>query len=113
MKRYVTLFFALSLLLILGACGGKDDGQIAANAPDNGTESPMINTSRHNGSAPPESAAPEEVDGGGRFGQSLTAITKLAPDAVLGEGPAINYSGGSKMPDDVSDWLNENDIAAG
>ena len=51
--------------------------------------------------------------GGGRFGQSLTAITKLAPDAVFGEGLAINYSGGSKMPDDVSDWLNENDIAAG
>lgn len=27
MRKHITLFFALSLLLILGACGGKDDGQ--------------------------------------------------------------------------------------
>lgn len=49
--------------------------------------------------------------GGGRFGQSLTAITKLASDAVLGEGLAINYSGGSQMPDDVTAWLRENNIS--
>ncbi len=49
--------------------------------------------------------------GGGRFGQSLTAITKLASDAVLGEGLAINYSGGSRMPDDVTAWLKENNIS--
>ena len=48
--------------------------------------------------------------GGGRFGQSLTAITKLVPDAVLGEGLAISYSGGSGMPDDVSTWLEQNGI---
>lgn len=48
--------------------------------------------------------------GGGRFGQSLTAITKLAPDAVLGEGLAVNYSGGSGMPDDVTAWLEKNNI---
>lgn len=34
MRKHITLFFVLSLLLILGACGGKDDGQIAANTPD-------------------------------------------------------------------------------
>lgn len=48
--------------------------------------------------------------GGGRFGQSLTAITKLVPDAVLGEGLAISYSGGSTMPDDVAEWLDVNHI---
>jgi formylglycine-generating enzyme required for sulfatase activity/flavodoxin len=49
--------------------------------------------------------------GGGRFGQSLTAITKLVPDAVLGEGLAISYSGGSGMPDDVAAWLTANEIS--
>lgn len=48
--------------------------------------------------------------GGGRFGQSLTAIAKLAPDAVMGEGLAINYSGGAGMPGDVADWLDKNTI---
>ena len=50
--------------------------------------------------------------GGGRFGQSLTAITKLVPDAVLGEGLAVNYSGGTGMPDDVAAWLEGNSIHA-
>lgn len=49
--------------------------------------------------------------GGGRFGQSLTAIAKLAPDALIWEGLAISYSGGSGMPDDVSAWLEENKAA--
>ncbi len=48
--------------------------------------------------------------GGGRFGQSLTAISKLAPDAVLGEGLSIHYSGGSTLSDDIAEWLNKNNI---
>ena len=48
--------------------------------------------------------------GGGRFGQSLTAIAKLAPEADMGEGLAINYSGGASMPDDVTLWLETNSI---
>ncbi|MDE6319747.1 MAG: flavodoxin [Lachnospiraceae bacterium] len=48
--------------------------------------------------------------GGGRFGQSLTAIAKLAPDSTIGEGLAILYSGGSGMPSDVSAWLDKNNI---
>lgn len=48
--------------------------------------------------------------GGGRFGQSLTAIAKLAPDAAMGEGLAINYSGGASMPEDVTAWLANNGI---
>ena len=50
--------------------------------------------------------------GGGRFGQSLTAIAKLAPDADMGEALSVHYSGGSSLGDDVSAWLEENGIAA-
>ena len=49
--------------------------------------------------------------GGGRFGQSLTAIAKLAPDALLGEGLSIHYSGGGGLADDIRAWLEKNQIA--
>ena len=48
--------------------------------------------------------------GGGRFGQSLTAIAKLAPDAAMGEALSIHYSGGSGLPDDITEWLEANGI---
>lgn len=48
--------------------------------------------------------------GGGRFGQSLTAIAKLAPDADLGEGLSVHYSGGSTLSEDISNWLKTNGI---
>lgn len=48
--------------------------------------------------------------GGGRFGQSLTAITKLAPDAAMGEALSIHYSGGSTLPDDITEWLKANSM---
>ncbi len=48
--------------------------------------------------------------GGGRFGQSLTAIAKLAPDATMGEGLSIHYSGGSSLSSNVSEWLRINGI---
>lgn len=48
--------------------------------------------------------------GGGRFGQSLTAIAKLVPDATMGEALSIHYSGGSELPDDVAEWLENNHI---
>ena len=48
--------------------------------------------------------------GGGRFGQSLTAIAKLAPDSVLGEGLSVHYSGGSSLSSDVAAWLKENGL---
>lgn len=48
--------------------------------------------------------------GGGRFGQSLTAIAKLVPDSTMGEALAVHYSGGSSLPDDVTDWLVTNGI---
>ena len=43
--------------------------------------------------------------GGGRFGQSLTAISKLAPKAKLTAGLSIHYSGGSSLSKDVEKWL--------
>ena len=48
--------------------------------------------------------------GGGRFGQSLTAIAKLAPDADMGEGLSVHYSGGSSLSDDIKKWLDVNGI---
>ena len=48
--------------------------------------------------------------GGGRFGQSITAIAKLAPNSDIGEGLSIHYSGGSGMADDVAAWLNKNGL---
>lgn len=43
--------------------------------------------------------------GGGRFGQSLTAISKLAPKAKLTAGLSIHYSGGASLSKDVEKWL--------
>ncbi len=48
--------------------------------------------------------------GGGRFGQSLTAIAKLASDSIMKEGLSIHYSGGGTLSDDVSAWLDSNGI---
>ncbi len=46
--------------------------------------------------------------GGGRFGQSLTAIAKLAPEAKIGKGLSVHYSGGPSLPKDVEKWLKDN-----
>ncbi|MBR4490534.1 hypothetical protein IKP13_07880, partial [bacterium] len=48
--------------------------------------------------------------GGGRFGQSVTAIAKLAPKARIGEGLSVHYSGGSSLPKDVEKWLEKNGV---
>lgn len=48
--------------------------------------------------------------GGGRFGQSLTAIAKLTPNAVMGEALSIHYSGDSSLPNDIAKWLEANKI---
>ena len=48
--------------------------------------------------------------GGGRFGQSLTAIAKLAPETVITEGLSVHYSGGSGLKDNISKWLTANGI---
>ena len=48
--------------------------------------------------------------GGGRLGQSITAISKLAPKAKIGSGLSIHYSGGSTLSKDVEKWLNKNGV---
>lgn len=48
--------------------------------------------------------------GGGRFGQSLTAIAKLASDASMGEALSIHYSGGNSLSDDIAQWLEKNGL---
>ena len=48
--------------------------------------------------------------GGGRFGQSLTAIAKLAPDAAMGDALSVHYSGGSTLESDIAGWLEKNGV---
>ncbi len=48
--------------------------------------------------------------GGGRFGQSLTTISKLVPDATMGEALSVRYSGEPDLPDEILTWLNQNEI---
>lgn len=48
--------------------------------------------------------------GGGRLGQSVTAIDKLAPNAVIGTLLSVPYGGGSSMPADVAAWLAKNEL---
>lgn len=48
--------------------------------------------------------------GGGRLGQSVTAIGKLAPNAVIGTPLSVHYGGGSSMPADVAAWLAKNEL---
>lgn len=48
--------------------------------------------------------------GGGKFGQSITAISKIAPRAILKEGLSIHYSGGGSLQKDVEKWLKKNGL---
>ena len=48
--------------------------------------------------------------GGGRFGQSLTAIAKLAPKAVITDGLSVHYSGGGSLKSDIKNWLEANNV---
>ena len=44
-------------------------------------------------------------NGGGGLGQSVSAISKLAPNAHVGQGLSIYYDGGTDMPRQVSEWI--------
>ncbi|MDO4156667.1 MAG: flavodoxin [Oscillospiraceae bacterium] len=46
--------------------------------------------------------------GGGRFGQTISAIAKLAPDSVIKEGLEVTYS--SYDSDEIEKWLESNNI---
>ena len=49
--------------------------------------------------------------GGGRLGQSVTAISKLAPRATIKEALSVHYSGGSSLSSDIDDWLQNNGVS--
>jgi flavodoxin len=49
-------------------------------------------------------------NGGGRFGQSLTAIAKLEPQARIGDALSVHYSGGNSLANDIAAWLRKNGI---
>lgn len=46
--------------------------------------------------------------GGGRFGQTISAIAKLAPDSVIKEGLEVTYS--SYDSDEIEKWLKANNV---
>lgn len=48
--------------------------------------------------------------GGGRFGQSLTAISKLVSAANMGEALSVHYSSGAELSSDIQGWLETNGI---
>ena len=48
--------------------------------------------------------------GGGEFGQSISDISKIEPNAIIGTGLSIHYSGGSSLSKDIDNWLSENGI---
>lgn len=47
-------------------------------------------------------------NGGGRLGQSVSAITKLIPAAVVQNPLSIYYDGGSSLSADLDAWLKKN-----
>lgn len=48
--------------------------------------------------------------GGGRMGQSISAITKLVPEADIGDPLSVRYSGGGSLSSDITAWLEQNGI---
>jgi hypothetical protein len=48
--------------------------------------------------------------GGGYLGQSLTAISKIAPRAKIGSALSVSYSGGSSLARDITAWLRKNGL---
>lgn len=49
--------------------------------------------------------------GGGRLGQSVSAISKLVPTARIGEPLSVHYGGGAQLPDDIVAWLDANGVS--
>jgi len=48
--------------------------------------------------------------GGGRLGQSVTDIAKLAPKSTIKEALSVHYSGGSSLARDIDAWLRKNGL---
>lgn len=56
--------------------------------------------------------APFCSHGGGRLGQSVSAIAKLAPKARVLEGFAVHYGGDSSLSADMDAWLKQHGLGA-
>lgn len=54
--------------------------------------------------------APFCSHGGGRLGQSVTTIGKLAPASNLTEGLSVHYRGGSSLSANIDEWLKNNKL---
>ena len=52
--------------------------------------------------------APFCSHGGGRLGQSVTDISKLAPNSEVCEGLSVHYQGGSDLEENMDRWLKAN-----
>ena len=50
--------------------------------------------------------------GGGRLGQSVTDIAKLAPKTVIKEALSVHYGGGSSLSSEIDAWLRKNGAGA-
>jgi flavodoxin len=48
---------------------------------------------------------PFSSHGGGRLGQSVSAIAKLSPQSKILEALSVHYSGGRSLRNDISVWL--------
>lgn len=48
--------------------------------------------------------------GGGRLGQSVTNIAKLAPKAKISEAISVHYKGGSSLSREIDTWLHNNGL---
>lgn len=48
--------------------------------------------------------------GGGRFGESVSDLSKIVPDSRVGFGFGFHYSGGSTLSDEISEWLKQNNL---
>ena len=101
MKKYLSLLLSCLLVFSFAACNQAEKASNADTPVTNGMQQ-AVNVQF------PENFVLIE---GGRFGQSLTAISKLVPDAAMGEALSVHYSGGSSLVQDISDWLKENHIA--
>lgn len=53
---------------------------------------------------------PFSSNGGTRFGDSISDLSKLVPAAYVGQGFEYTYSGGSELEGDLLDWVNDNGI---
>ena len=101
MKKYLSLLLSCLLVFSFAACNQAEKASNADTSVTNGMQE-AVNVQF------PENFVLIE---GGRFGQSLTAISKLVPSAAMGDALSVHYSGGSSLAQDISNRLKENHIA--